>query len=49
MSQHPPVGFAAMRARCEIWGGEEKMMWHCGTHELGMRMGNLLEQIVFWG
>jgi hypothetical protein len=28
-------------------GGEEKMMWHCGTHELGRKIGNLLEQVVF--
>jgi hypothetical protein len=28
-------------------GGEEKMTWHGGTHELGRRMGKLLEQIVF--
>jgi hypothetical protein len=28
-------------------GGEEKMTWHGGTHELGRRIGKLLEQIVF--
>jgi hypothetical protein len=28
-------------------GGEEKMMWPCGTHELRRRTGELLEQIVF--
>jgi hypothetical protein len=29
-------------------GGEEKLTWHGGTHELGRRIGKLLEQIVFW-
>jgi hypothetical protein len=24
-------------------GEEEKMMWHCGTHELGRKIGKLLE------
>jgi hypothetical protein len=33
--------------RSKIWGGEEKMMWHSETHELGRRIGKLLEQIVF--
>jgi hypothetical protein len=28
-------------------GGEEKMMWHCVTHELGRKIGKLLEQVVF--
>jgi hypothetical protein len=28
-------------------GGEEKMMWHCGIHELGRKIGKLLEQVVF--
>jgi hypothetical protein len=28
-------------------GWEEKMMWHCGTHELGRKIGKLLEQVVF--
>jgi hypothetical protein len=28
-------------------GGEEKMMWHCGTHELGRKIGKPLEQVVF--
>jgi hypothetical protein len=27
--------------------GKEKMTWHCGTNELGGRIGKLLEQIVF--
>jgi hypothetical protein len=26
---------------------KEKVMWHGGTHELGRRIGKLLEQIVF--
>jgi hypothetical protein len=29
--------------------GEKKLRWHCGTHELGRRIGELLEQIVFLG
>jgi hypothetical protein len=29
--------------------GEERMRWHGGTHELGSRIGKLLEQIMFWG
>jgi hypothetical protein len=28
-------------------GGEEKLTWRGGTHELGRRIGKLLEQIVF--
>jgi hypothetical protein len=35
--------------RRKIWGGKKKMMWRRGTHELGRRIGKLLEQIVFWG
>jgi hypothetical protein len=27
--------------------GKEEMTWHGGTHELGIRIGKLLEQIVF--
>jgi hypothetical protein len=27
--------------------GKEKMTWHDGTHELGRRIGKMLEQIVF--
>jgi hypothetical protein len=39
----------ATEERLKIWGGEEKMTWRCGTHELGTRIGKLLEQLVFWG
>jgi hypothetical protein len=27
--------------------GKEEMTWHGGIHELGIRIGKLLEQIVF--
>jgi hypothetical protein len=30
-------------------GGEEKMTWHGGTHELGRRIRKLPEQLVFYG
>jgi hypothetical protein len=29
--------------------GEEKMTWHGGIHELGMKIGKLPEQNVFYG
>jgi hypothetical protein len=31
----------------QIWGGEERMTWHGGTHEFGRRIEKLLEKIVF--
>jgi hypothetical protein len=31
----------------DLGEGEEKMMWHHGTHELGRKIGKLLEKIVF--
>jgi hypothetical protein len=33
--------------KIQIGGGEERMTWYGGTHELGRRIGKLLEQIVF--
>jgi hypothetical protein len=31
----------------DLGAREERMKWHGGTHELGRRIGKLLEQIVF--
>jgi hypothetical protein len=33
--------------KIQIGGGEERMTWYGGTHELRRRIGKLLEQIVF--
>jgi hypothetical protein len=37
------------RPKIKIGEGKEKMTWRGGTHELGRRIGKLLEQIFFLG
>jgi hypothetical protein len=39
----PPLQFPEV----EDLGRGREMTWHGGTHELGRRIGKLLEQIVF--
>jgi hypothetical protein len=42
------IGGGRRRKTEDLGEGEEKLRRHGGTHELGRRIGKLLEQIVFW-
>jgi hypothetical protein len=47
-SPPPPIsGTHSIPPPASTSGGEEKMMWHCETHELRRKIGKLLEQVVF--
>jgi hypothetical protein len=45
--QREGMGAADAAEKWKIWGGGKKLTWRGGTHELGRRIGKLLEQIVF--